>query len=95
MKIEAVFQADLVETLSLEVLPATVGGTCTQATPTTSASFIAGHTTISNPSWTSILTGSWSSMFDGSDRLMTTDFGKFAAAWAEQSVDHQVVADWV
>lgn len=69
-------------------------------TSTTSASSIVGHTTISNPSWTSILTGAWGERTGVINNVFTpwtynrfpTMFNQLEAL--EQDIDTTVIANW-
>ncbi|MBX9639930.1 MAG: alkaline phosphatase family protein, partial [Mycobacteriaceae bacterium] len=68
---------------------------------TTSASTIVGHTSVSNPSWTSMMTGVWSETAGVTNNVFTpwtydnwpTVFNQLESAYGD-SVDTTVIANW-
>ncbi len=69
-------------------------------TGTTSAASIAGHTTISNPSWTAILTGVWDTKSGVINNVFTPDtYDEWPTVFdqlegANPAIRTKVVADW-
>lgn len=69
-------------------------------TSTTSAGSIVGHTTISNPSWTSILTGAWGERTGVINNVFTPwTYNRFATMFDQiealnEDIDTTVIANW-